>query len=41
MADEDVEEAWLGRPADEAESEGAQGPVSLEEMAALLRADQG
>ncbi|MEU7564654.1 type II toxin-antitoxin system Phd/YefM family antitoxin [Streptomyces fradiae] len=38
---EDAEEAWLNRLADEAESEGARGSVSLEEMAALLRADQG
>lgn len=38
---EDAEETWLNRLADEAESEGAEGSVSLEEMAALLRADQG
>src|SRR6478735_7217275 len=38
---EDAEEAWLNRLADEAESEGMEGSVSLEEMAALLRADQG
>ncbi|WP_344976389.1 type II toxin-antitoxin system Phd/YefM family antitoxin [Streptosporangium fragile] len=34
---EQVEEAWLNRLADEAESEGTAGSVSLEEMAALLR----
>jgi prevent-host-death family protein len=34
---EDAEEAWLNRLADEAESEGTEGSVSLEEMAALLR----
>ncbi|MEU6227198.1 hypothetical protein [Streptomyces sp. NPDC047042] len=38
---ENSEEVWLNRLADEAESEGAEGSVSLEEMAALLRADQG
>ncbi|POM26185.1 hypothetical protein BTM25_05740 [Actinomadura rubteroloni] len=38
---ESAEEAWLNRLADEAESEGTEGSVSLEEMAALLRADQG
>ncbi|MFI2639885.1 type II toxin-antitoxin system prevent-host-death family antitoxin [Streptomyces sp. NPDC018610] len=38
---EDAEEAWLNRLADEAEAEGAQGSVSLEEMTALLRTDQG
>ncbi|MFD9394278.1 type II toxin-antitoxin system Phd/YefM family antitoxin [Streptomyces sp. NPDC060000] len=38
---EKAEEAWLNQLADEAESEGAEGSVSLEEMAALLRADQG
>ncbi|WP_260326623.1 type II toxin-antitoxin system Phd/YefM family antitoxin [Streptomyces sp. TLI_185] len=38
---EDSEEAWLNQLADEAESEGTQGSVSLEEMAALLRAGQG
>jgi prevent-host-death family protein len=37
----DAEEAWLNRLADEAEGEGAEGSVSLEEMAALLRADRG
>lgn len=35
---EQAEESWLNRLADEAESEGAEGSVSLEEMAALLRA---
>ncbi|WP_449060428.1 type II toxin-antitoxin system Phd/YefM family antitoxin [Planomonospora algeriensis] len=38
---EQVEEAWLNRLADEAESEGAEGAVSLEEMAALLRDQHG
>ncbi|MCM2412812.1 type II toxin-antitoxin system Phd/YefM family antitoxin [Streptomyces sp. RKAG290] len=38
---ENVEEAWLNRLADEAESEGTVGAVSLEEMAALLRDRQG
>lgn len=38
---EDAEEAWLNRLADEAEAEGAGGSVSLEEMAALLRAQEG
>ncbi|MEU0599142.1 prevent-host-death family protein [Streptomyces sp. NPDC006393] len=31
------EEAWLDRLADEAESEGPAGSVSLEEMSALLQ----
>lgn len=35
---EQVEESWLNQLADEAESEGTEGSVSLEEMAALLRA---
>lgn len=34
---EDSEEAWLNRLADEAESEGTDNSVSLEEMAAMLR----
>ncbi|MEV7019851.1 hypothetical protein [Streptomyces sp. NPDC093991] len=34
---EEAEEAWLNRLADEAESEGLEGAVSLEGMAALLR----
>ncbi|MFD4528126.1 type II toxin-antitoxin system Phd/YefM family antitoxin [Streptomyces sp. NPDC058470] len=34
---ERVEDAWLNRLADEAESEGLSGSVSLEEMAAALR----
>jgi hypothetical protein len=38
---ESAEEAWLNRLADEAESEGIDGSVSLEEMAAVLRAHQG
>ncbi|WP_329250746.1 type II toxin-antitoxin system Phd/YefM family antitoxin [Actinoallomurus sp. NBC_01490] len=36
---EQVEESWLNRLADEAESEGMEGSVSLEEMAAMLRTD--
>ncbi|AUG76968.1 Antitoxin [Kitasatospora sp. MMS16-BH015] len=35
---EQAEEDWLNRLADEAESEGSEGSVSLEEMAAILRA---
>jgi prevent-host-death family protein len=35
---ERAEEAWLNRLADEAEAEGSEGSVSLEEMAAMLRA---
>nr|BEK67362.1 hypothetical protein KPHV_45890 [Kitasatospora purpeofusca] len=35
---EQAEESWLNQLADEAESEGTEGSVSLEEMAALLRA---
>lgn len=35
---EHAEDAWLNRLADEAESEGLEGAVSLEEMAASLRA---
>jgi prevent-host-death family protein len=38
---EQAEESWLNQLADEAESEGLEGSVSLEEMAALLRAHQG
>lgn len=34
---EQAEESWLNRLADEAEAEGTEGSVSLEEMAALLR----
>ncbi|MCF4138786.1 type II toxin-antitoxin system Phd/YefM family antitoxin [Streptomyces sp. NPDC017202] len=37
---EDAEEAWLNGLADEAESEGMEGSVSLEEMAARLRGPQ-
>lgn len=33
-----AEDAWLNRLADEAEAEGMDGSISLEEMAALLRA---
>jgi hypothetical protein len=36
-----AEEAWLNQLADEAESEGMEGSISLEEMAAVLRAPQG
>jgi prevent-host-death family protein len=35
---ENAEDTWLNQLADEAESEGREGSVSLEEMAALLRA---
>jgi prevent-host-death family protein len=38
---EDAEDEWLNKLADEAESEGTEGSVSLEEMAAALRAGQG
>ena len=38
---ESAEEAWLNELADQAESEGMGGSVSLEEMAATLRARQG
>jgi len=38
---ENAEEAWLNCLADEAESEGTEGPISLEEMAVLLRTRQG
>ncbi|MGW4814698.1 type II toxin-antitoxin system Phd/YefM family antitoxin [Kitasatospora cineracea] len=34
---EQAEEEWLNRLADEAEAEGAEGAVSIEEMAAVLR----
>ncbi|GAA1230744.1 hypothetical protein GCM10009665_21420 [Kitasatospora nipponensis] len=34
---EQIEESWLNQLADEAESEGTEGSVSLEEMVALLR----
>ncbi|WSQ11509.1 type II toxin-antitoxin system Phd/YefM family antitoxin [Streptomyces sp. NBC_01231] len=37
---EQAEDAWLNRLADEAESEGLDGAVSLEEMAAVLRTDR-
>jgi prevent-host-death family protein len=37
---EQAEDAWLNRLADEAESEGLDGSVSLEEMAAALRTDR-
>ncbi|MFB7476738.1 type II toxin-antitoxin system Phd/YefM family antitoxin [Kitasatospora sp. NPDC056184] len=38
---ERTEEAWLNRLADEAEAEGTEGSVSLEEMAALIRDHRG
>ncbi|TWF96451.1 prevent-host-death family protein [Kitasatospora viridis] len=38
---EDAEDAWLNRKADEAEAEGREGAVSIEEMAALLRDHHG
>jgi prevent-host-death family protein len=34
---EQAEETWLNRLADEAEAEGVEGSISLEEMAAALR----
>lgn len=34
---EQAEDAWLNRLADEAEAEGLEGSVSLEEMASALR----
>ncbi|MEU7026721.1 type II toxin-antitoxin system Phd/YefM family antitoxin [Streptomyces sp. NPDC046275] len=34
---EAAEDAWLNKLADEAEEEGLEGSLSLEEMAALLR----
>ena len=37
---EQAEESWLNQLADEAESEGVEGSISLEEMAALLRPHQ-
>ncbi|MEW1643023.1 type II toxin-antitoxin system Phd/YefM family antitoxin [Streptomyces sp. NPDC091219] len=38
--EERAEDSWLNRLADEAEAEGRDGSVSLEEMAALLRSHQ-
>ncbi|MCO5966858.1 type II toxin-antitoxin system Phd/YefM family antitoxin [Actinoallomurus soli] len=38
---EQAEETWLNKLADEAEAEGTEGSVSLEEMAAILRAHHG
>ncbi|MFC5885291.1 type II toxin-antitoxin system Phd/YefM family antitoxin [Kitasatospora sp. CM 4170] len=38
---DDAEDAWLNQLADEAEAEGTEGSVSLEEMAAMLRAQHG
>ncbi|MCX4748603.1 type II toxin-antitoxin system Phd/YefM family antitoxin [Kitasatospora sp. NBC_01287] len=37
LADQ-AEDAWLGVLADEAEAEGREGSVSLDEMAAMVRA---
>ncbi len=37
---ESAEDAWLNQLADEAEAEGIEGSVTLEEMAAALRAQQ-
>jgi prevent-host-death family protein len=37
---EQAEDSWLNRLADDAESEGTEGSVTLEEMAALLRAQR-
>ena len=37
---ESAEDAWLNQLADEAESEGMEGSISLEEMAAALRAHE-
>ncbi|MEU4731482.1 MULTISPECIES: type II toxin-antitoxin system Phd/YefM family antitoxin [unclassified Streptomyces] len=37
---DDAEDAWLNSLADEAESEGVEGSVSLEELAAILRDQQ-
>lgn len=38
---EESEDAWLNQLADEAEAEGTEGSISLEEMAALIRDHQG
>jgi len=38
---EEAEDAWLNQLADEAEAEGTEGSVSLEEMAALIRDHHG
>ncbi|MFJ7249190.1 type II toxin-antitoxin system Phd/YefM family antitoxin [Kitasatospora sp. NPDC098652] len=38
---EQAEDDWLNRLADEAEAEGLEGSVSLEEMAAMLRDHHG
>jgi prevent-host-death family protein len=38
---EDAEEAWLNRLADKAGSEGTEGSVCLEQMAAVLHTQQG
>jgi prevent-host-death family protein len=38
---EQAEESWLNQLADEAEAEGVEGSVSLEEMAALVRDHHG
>lgn len=36
-----AEDAWLNKLADEAEAEGTEGSVPLEEMAAILRTHHG
>lgn len=38
VLEDQVEESWLNRLAEKAESEGMEGSVSLEEMAAQVRA---
>ncbi|MEO3786688.1 type II toxin-antitoxin system Phd/YefM family antitoxin [Actinocorallia sp. B10E7] len=38
---EEAEDAWLNQLADEAEAEGTERSVSLEEMAALIRDHHG
>ncbi|WP_289848697.1 hypothetical protein [Actinoallomurus spadix] len=38
MSESPVEDAWLNALADEAESEGTDGSVSIEEMHAMLAA---
>ncbi|MFC7330262.1 type II toxin-antitoxin system Phd/YefM family antitoxin [Marinactinospora rubrisoli] len=39
--EEATEDTWLNRLADEAEAEGTEGSITLEEMAALHRARHG
>ncbi|MFD9327521.1 hypothetical protein [Streptomyces sp. NPDC060065] len=41
MISEKAEEAWLNQLADEAESEGPHGSVSLEEMTSALHTHRG